>query len=618
MDSDEEEMKSLRKAPQYAQHSTVYGRQGKDATEKGQSLSKNEDDPMVESENAEAFQELNLPTEFGKKTGKNAKAIARARVEQTKRSEAAKPAASAAPAAALAAPAPSPINTTPEDESDDEFIGPPPPAEDEGSDAEQGEEMKKSAVSAVALGLPISHELILSNHAKPVTALSLDPSGARLVSGGYDYQVRFWDFAGMDSSGRSFRGIEPSEGHAVRILNWNSAGDSFVVGTGSAQPKIFDREGREIAEFPRGDMYLSDLSNTKGHLAEVTAAQYHPTEKQTMMTAGMDGSIRLWDVSNLKKQKVVIKVKNLKNTRGNVSCAKFSADAKLVGCVTLDGSMQIFDTKGPYHRPSFICQEAHFPNTEATSIAFASDSVTLVTRGGEDNLKVWDLRNVNEPIKTFTGLQNLYPTSSCLFSPNDRYFVCGTSVKKNEGSGVVIFYDKHTLQPVKRIGIANSSAISILWHPKINQLLVGCSDGKVRVLFDPEMSYHGALLSVVKAPRRADPFDLDIEATGPEIPMEDARERRKRREREKAMQPKAQLPEKGVFPRMRNALSQHLIKAYIDKIDDGVDSRAELLKYAKASEENPFFFAAYKTTQPQTLFDMTPEPEQPTKKKKPS
>jgi len=41
--------------------------------------------------------------------------------------------------------------------------------------------------------------------------LSLDPSGARLVSGGYEYDVKFWDFAGMDSSLRSFRTITPCE-----------------------------------------------------------------------------------------------------------------------------------------------------------------------------------------------------------------------------------------------------------------------------------------------------------------------------------------------------------------------------------------------------------------------
>ena len=38
-----------------------------------------------------------------------------------------------------------------------------------------------------------------------VSALAMDPSGARVVTGGYDYDVRLWDFAGMDSSLQSFR-----------------------------------------------------------------------------------------------------------------------------------------------------------------------------------------------------------------------------------------------------------------------------------------------------------------------------------------------------------------------------------------------------------------------------
>ena len=46
---------------------------------------------------------------------------------------------------------------------------------------------------------------------KPVSALALDPSGARVVSGGYDYDVKLWDFAGMDSTLRSFRTLKPCE-----------------------------------------------------------------------------------------------------------------------------------------------------------------------------------------------------------------------------------------------------------------------------------------------------------------------------------------------------------------------------------------------------------------------
>jgi len=39
----------------------------------------------------------------------------------------------------------------------------------------------------------------------------LDVSGARLVTGGYDYDVKLWDFAGMDASLQSFRKCTPCE-----------------------------------------------------------------------------------------------------------------------------------------------------------------------------------------------------------------------------------------------------------------------------------------------------------------------------------------------------------------------------------------------------------------------
>ena len=52
-----------------------------------------------------------------------------------------------------------------------------------------------------------------------VSALTLDPSGARLITGGYDYDVKFWDFAGMDTSLRPFRTIRPFGDHQVRKIN---------------------------------------------------------------------------------------------------------------------------------------------------------------------------------------------------------------------------------------------------------------------------------------------------------------------------------------------------------------------------------------------------------------
>ena len=31
---------------------------------------------------------------------------------------------------------------------------------------------------------------------KAITSLALDPSGSRVISGGADYELKFWDFAG--------------------------------------------------------------------------------------------------------------------------------------------------------------------------------------------------------------------------------------------------------------------------------------------------------------------------------------------------------------------------------------------------------------------------------------
>ena len=78
-----------------------------------------------------------------------------------------------------------------------------------------------------------------------------------MVTGGYDYEVKFWDFAGMDSSFRSFRTIQPCAryvsmywnvdnglcvdfllySHQICSLQYSTTGDSILVASGSAQVK---------------------------------------------------------------------------------------------------------------------------------------------------------------------------------------------------------------------------------------------------------------------------------------------------------------------------------------------------------------------------------------------
>lgn len=64
--------------------------------------------------------------------------------------------------------------------------------------------------------LPITEQIELhKEHEKAITALGCDPSGSRMITGSYDYHIKFWDFNGMDSSYRSFRSVQPWDGYQV-------------------------------------------------------------------------------------------------------------------------------------------------------------------------------------------------------------------------------------------------------------------------------------------------------------------------------------------------------------------------------------------------------------------
>lgn len=64
---------------------------------------------------------------------------------------------------------------------------------------------------------PVSHELLFKDHTKVVSALTMDPSGARVVSGSHDYDCKLWDFGGMDWRCKPFKTWEPAGSYYVRL-----------------------------------------------------------------------------------------------------------------------------------------------------------------------------------------------------------------------------------------------------------------------------------------------------------------------------------------------------------------------------------------------------------------
>lgn len=98
--------------------------------------------------------------------------------------------------------------------------------------------------------LPINERMTLSQDTERrhvVTCLAMDPSGARFIVGTTDNTLRLYDFGGMDRLRRDpFKILQADEGHVVSDLCYSNTGDRILVGTGSVQPYVLDRDGGEM------------------------------------------------------------------------------------------------------------------------------------------------------------------------------------------------------------------------------------------------------------------------------------------------------------------------------------------------------------------------------------
>ena len=193
----------------------------------------------------------------------------------------------------------------------------------------------------------------------------------------------------MNAEMKPFKTIEPVEGHPIHHLEYSHSGDSLLVIASSLQPKIYSREGIELAEFIRGDVYLRDMRHTKGHVAEVTSGMWHPHDRETFITGSADSTVRIWDANSKWEHKSVLVVRG-KGTglqqRTKITACAYSPDGKWIGAASTDGTINIWGTSGPMTRPSGTV-DGHVRQSETSGVTFSQDGNHLVSRGGDETVK---------------------------------------------------------------------------------------------------------------------------------------------------------------------------------------------------------------------------------------
>lgn len=352
--------------------------------------------------------------------------------------------------------------------------------------------------------MPIRYEAYLKGHTKAISALALDPSGVRLVSAGADFHLRFWDFSSMDKSLQSFRSMEPMENNLIHTLEWTKAGDKILLAANTPQAQVLDREGRKLMETPRGYQYTTDMTHTTGHVHPITRAAWNPADSSSFASCSQDATVRFWNLENYKKHKEIIKMKTDKGLACKPLCMAFDDNGQNIAIALDDGTLQLFPTKGPYLKPTIRINDAHAPNTDTSHISFVpgNDGKLLASRGGDDTMKIWDIRNTKSALASFPMLSNRFSQTSMAFKPDGSVVATGTSNSRNGDPGSIFFFDLKNFQLMKVLDVSTESVISLRWHKTTNQLIAGTGNGTISVFFDPVISSKGVMTSINKAMRR--------------------------------------------------------------------------------------------------------------------
>ncbi|KAL8371476.1 hypothetical protein RB595_001324 [Gaeumannomyces hyphopodioides] len=435
------------------------------------------------------------------------------------------------------------------------------------------------------------------------------------------------DFASMTPTTlRAFKSVDPwetkksaasAESHPINLVQFNPlSGSVFLCISAHPQAKILSRDGQILTEFVKGDMYLRDMHNTKGHIGEIATGAWSPTDKNLCVTAGSDSTLRIWDINNKRSQKDVIVFKS--KAAGAAGRSKMTAVAwgspaqggsSVLVAAALDGSLVMYGGEGPFTRPAAEVRDAHKPDTWTSGLDISADGRMVVTRGGDDLIKLWDTRKFNKPlvVASHPSTADRFRMTNIKYSPNSTSIITGSA------SGDLHILNPGTLRPELVTPITPGSPLVVVdWHAKLNQIITGSANAETHVLYNPSISSRGALEVMSRAPKKRHIDDnpsltmdqsVGISADSIVTPGAGAGTRKGGVTASgRSLDPRRpQVPKHTPFE--KNQPDERHIEENIPlsrMLHE--DPREALLKYADIAAKDPMFTNAWKDTQPVTQY----------------
>lgn len=507
----------------------------------------------------------------------------------------------------------------------------------------------KPAASRPSVELPCSHRVRLgTTHESFVSSVSLDAAGVRFASASADSTVRLWDFGTMTKRLESFRSSEPLGSGPITSARFSSKGGHILCAGSLPFARVLDRDARPQVESAPGDMYIVDMARTKGHVARLIDARWTSTNANAFVSIGADATFRLWDVAAATapasvfdgdlpraKQTKVIKLRNARGSKATPSAmcvlgvdpTSPSCGKRTTAIACDDSSIKVIDPDEFSMRPAAETAKACTPGSFITGLEFTGyDGLVpglLLARGSDDSLRVFDVRRLDDAIASFKDLPNATDqTGVCVGGAGGTWFATGTSAPRrpNAPPAALYAYDARTLQQVWKGEAADGagSVVAMTWQPRVNQILYGCADGSIHVLYSPESSSGGVLNCIDRAERRKQHGVVALglgEAYTPDAVPTRGRSSQANNGNTastagtntrgtKRSAPGAALPAPSSSEdvgKPSSSLTATFMKSKLKKSWADEDPREALVRRDAETKANPVFTAAYQRTQPTNI-----------------
>jgi WD40 repeat protein/DNA-binding SARP family transcriptional activator/energy-coupling factor transporter ATP-binding protein EcfA2 len=201
-----------------------------------------------------------------------------------------------------------------------------------------------------------SRFVVAPDRAAAKTAADLDPSGKRIVSGGFNAKAIVQAVSG---DGRPV----VLRGHRAGLtdVRFSRDGRHVLTASGDGTARIWNAVTGKVER------------TLEGHLESVSTAQYSADGKR-IVTAGVDGTVRVWPASGPGRPVI------LRGHEGGVNAAVFSPDGTRVVSAGLDGTIRVWAADGG---ETLLVLYRH--QGGARSVSFSPDGKAVVS-SGEDGV----------------------------------------------------------------------------------------------------------------------------------------------------------------------------------------------------------------------------------------